>query len=200
MKIFTGNVKPLPVPKRTGGRERKEEKKTLYLCDGNDECSGHGECYKIGGHCRHTNDINHAKNFHQYKGMGPWCENVPDQTSDVKEIRGRIVLKGVKEFKQELNNVKELRKQLEAAVSKALVTKKAIEVKQELRGTDAGISLRSILEKLKSVDQNAAGKTKINIIIEKSSIEGRKLKEALQEVLELKDEHPDIKMNIEVHR
>lgn len=61
----------------------------------------------------------------------------------------------IREIKQELNSVKELAEQLKDAVFGLLAKDKAIEVKQELRGTDAGLSLRSILEHIKSNASNA---------------------------------------------
>ena len=89
MPMFIKSVNPIPVPKKSG----EEVKKVLYLCDGKGECSGKGECYKIGGHCRRTYDINHAKNFHKFMGKGDFLEDEPEQSSVVKEIRGKHAIK-----------------------------------------------------------------------------------------------------------
>ncbi len=35
----------------------------FYLCDGERENCKKRTCYKNGGNCRHTTDINHAVNF-----------------------------------------------------------------------------------------------------------------------------------------
>lgn len=37
--------------------------KVFYLCDGEKEDCKKMTCYKSGGDCRHTSDINHASNF-----------------------------------------------------------------------------------------------------------------------------------------
>lgn len=39
------------------------EKKIFYLCDGKVEKCSKRTCYKNGGDCKHTSDIEHAKNF-----------------------------------------------------------------------------------------------------------------------------------------
>lgn len=39
------------------------KEKVFYLCDGEVENCKKTVCYKIGGDCKHTSNIKHAKNF-----------------------------------------------------------------------------------------------------------------------------------------
>lgn len=41
------------------------EQRVFYLCDGKKEDCKRTNCYKDGGECEHTEDIEHAKNFHR---------------------------------------------------------------------------------------------------------------------------------------
>ena len=47
--------------------KESNEKCVLYLCDGDVEACGKTDCYKRGGDCRHTSNINHAINFIHHK-------------------------------------------------------------------------------------------------------------------------------------
>ena len=42
---------------------RKIEQRVFYLCDGEKEDCKRTNCYQNGGECKHTEDIEHAKNF-----------------------------------------------------------------------------------------------------------------------------------------
>lgn len=39
------------------------EQRVFYLCDGKKEDCKRRNCYQNGGECKHTEDIEHAKNF-----------------------------------------------------------------------------------------------------------------------------------------
>lgn len=39
------------------------EQRVFYLCDGKKEDCKRTNCYKNGGECKHTEDVEHAKNF-----------------------------------------------------------------------------------------------------------------------------------------
>lgn len=43
--------------------EENEERTILFECDGKKECSNKKRCYKNGGECHLTSDINYALNF-----------------------------------------------------------------------------------------------------------------------------------------
>ena len=47
----------------------ERERSIMYLCDGEREGCKKTTCYKTVGNvedaCKHTTDVNHAKNFHQ---------------------------------------------------------------------------------------------------------------------------------------
>ncbi|MCM1057921.1 MAG: hypothetical protein NC517_09975 [Firmicutes bacterium] len=65
----------------------------VYLCDGREECSGQENCYMIGGFCRHTHDIAHAKNFYRLGREGDYREIDPDRARNVSEssAEGKVI-------------------------------------------------------------------------------------------------------------
>lgn len=97
------------------------EKKTFYLCDGEvEECRRKSGCYKNGGACIHTSDIEHAKNFEKPSAQSGFYENVTipgskvgdfleqfSKKSEGKVIRNKIILEGVKEYVETIQKVKQ---------------------------------------------------------------------------------------------
>ena len=65
----------------------REIGKIFYLCDGEAEKCSKSRCYKKGGDCMHTSDIEHTKNF-QKVFRDSFRENDPapnDQKQDTLE-------------------------------------------------------------------------------------------------------------------
>lgn len=61
--------------------------KILYLCDGEKKCCESETCYKNGGECRNTRDLEHAENFRREKYIeGPFITYVEENIlSDVEK-------------------------------------------------------------------------------------------------------------------
>lgn len=45
---------------------KASEKTPVYICDGRKWCGASGDCYMNGGFCKHTKQIEHAKNFREW--------------------------------------------------------------------------------------------------------------------------------------
>ena len=56
-------------------------KKVTYICDGKKWCAGEEGCHLNGGGCKHTKDIRHAKNFHEWGST--YAENTAEQVPAV---------------------------------------------------------------------------------------------------------------------
>lgn len=64
----------------------EQQDKCMFLCDGMKEaCGQHINCYKNGGECRYTSDLNHAMNFTAYMHGSTrifWEGREPDAESE----------------------------------------------------------------------------------------------------------------------
>lgn len=116
----------------------QDKAQVFYLCDGDIENCNKKHCYKCGGGCKHTTDINHAINFQKSS------------------------------FRSEKNDFFE--EEVRTTVKKGKMRKKGA----------------------------ASGCTEITIRFHQTT--GTPLKEVLEEIWDLKEEHPDAKINIEVNR
>lgn len=52
-----------------------KEDKIFYLCDGRDENCERTHCYRMGGGCRHTDNVRHAKSFYVLMYDGSYWED-----------------------------------------------------------------------------------------------------------------------------
>lgn len=63
-------------------------RKVFYLCNGQKDDCQKGNCYRNGGNCRHTSDINHALNFEikgSYKNGGSFYEKEQNEANEMKK-------------------------------------------------------------------------------------------------------------------
>lgn len=63
----------------------EQQDKCMFLCDGMKKCGQHINCYKNGGECRYTSDLNHAMNFTAYMHGSTrifWEGREPDAKSE----------------------------------------------------------------------------------------------------------------------
>lgn len=130
------------------------EKKIFYLCDGEvEKCRRKSGCYKNGGGCMHTSDVEHAKNFEEVR-KGGFYENITipgsqawkfleqfSKKPEEKVIKGKVILEGTKEYfenvqkmKQETKNLDDINKKLNETLESQIGIIKKLRGQEEARG------------------------------------------------------------------
>ena len=72
---------------------REMEQRVCYLCDGKKECCRKTGCYQNGGKCKHTKDIEHAKNFYKKGTLEQssfWEEEEFGKENEEKQMKKRL--------------------------------------------------------------------------------------------------------------
>lgn len=87
------------------------EKKVLYLCDGKIPECAKTSCYKHGGTCRRTTDIEHAVNFEDFMG-----DKIAKYEEESKVISRKIKLLGEQEYRESIVRIKKEMQELAAVV------------------------------------------------------------------------------------
>ena len=67
-------------------------KSPAYICDGRKWCGATSDCYTNGGSCKHTNQIEHAKNFREWGRSYEECAARTKPTALLKAITFVLML------------------------------------------------------------------------------------------------------------
>lgn len=117
------------------------EQRVFYLCDGEKKDCKRTNCYKNGGECKHTEDVEHAKNFHRDGIDSEKSSFFESETNEKTVVKGKIIFEGGKGFIEETNKI---RSSIKATKEEAKIYTELITIRRELQ------AIRNDLERAQS--------------------------------------------------
>lgn len=159
-------------------------RKVFYLCNGQKDDCEKRTCYKNGGNCRHTSDINHALNFEtkgRYKNGGNFYEKEQNEANEMKKPNIYEEISAfAKRQRDEIKKEKKIRKKQvcidpDTIIGKEIMYQTALlqEILHEVRNTAqkekvVTVKIRGCQEYLEKVRVLTKRTEQLNKLMEKS--------------------------------